>query len=131
MSSFWLTPLNFLAAYENNPSFTGAIDKAMQRSYGNYQIPGTTIVGVDVSGSMRSSIGGKTKYSRFDAAFALAAVATYIFEDPILCFTAGSDYSGRGKHLHWTKSRGLDLFNDKERIYYELGGGIFTRQFLE
>jgi hypothetical protein len=67
-----------------------------------------------------------------DLAFAMAALGSYIFEDLILVFTAGSDYTRKGKHLVWSNSKGLGVFSDFRTIYDNLGGGgIFTYQLCE
>ena len=39
----------------------------------------------------------------------MAAVGSYIFEDLILVFTAGSDYSRKGKHMIWDSTKGRDI----------------------
>lgn len=132
INSSWLTPLNFLAAQRNAPEYTADIDLAMQKTFKQDVIKGTTILAIDVSGSMGGFSSGNSKFSRMDLAFAMAAVGTYIFEDLILVFTAGNDQSRIGKHLIWNNGKGLSIFNDFNYIKNQLGGGgIFTYQLCE
>jgi len=132
VSSRWLTPLNFLAAQRIVPEFTADINDAMEKSFAKYKIPGTTILAIDVSGSMHSLTSSFSNFSRLDLAYALGALATYIFEDLILVFTAGSDYTRTGKHIVWSNSKGLGIFQDANSISRSVGsGGIFTYQLCE
>ena len=132
VKSNWLTPLNFLAAQRNAPEFTADIDEAMKNSFAQETISGTTILAIDVSGSMGGITTAQSKFSRMDLAFAMAAVGTYVFEDLILVFTAGDDLKRKGMHQVWSNSKGLALFENSAKIIHELGhGGIFTCQLCE
>ena len=132
ISSKWLTPLNFLAAQRNAPQFTSDLEDLMVRSFVDRKIGGTTILAVDVSGSMGALTSRTSKFSRMDLAFALAALAGYMFEDLILVFTAGNDYRREGAHVLWSNGRGFGLFNDQRAINQRVGGGgIFTHQLCE
>ncbi len=132
VNSSWLTPLNFLAAQRNAPDYTKDIEEAMKNCFAQEPIKGTTILAIDVSGSMGQTTSSNSKFSRMDLAFAMAAVGTYIFEDLILVFTAGSDANRKGEHMVWSNSAGLALFQNFDSIYHKLGGGgIFTYQLCE
>jgi 60 kDa SS-A/Ro ribonucleoprotein len=132
VNSKWLTPLNFLAAQRNAPAYTRAIERAMARSFAHYTIPGTTILAIDVSGSMGALTAKTSGFSRLDLAFALAALADHIFEDLILVFTAGNDHNRVGAHTAWDGARGFDIFKDYAAIARKVGGGgIFTHQLCE
>lgn len=132
VNSYWLTPLNFLAAQRNAPDYTAAIDEAMEKCFIQEKIKGTTILAIDVSGSMGRVTSSNSKFSRMDLAFAMAAAGSYIFEDLILVFTAGSDADRKGKHMVWNGSKGLGLFSNSSKIIPEMGGGgIFTYQLCE
>ncbi|MDG4652292.1 TROVE domain-containing protein [Chryseobacterium arthrosphaerae] len=132
VSSSWLTPLNFLAAQRNAVEFTADIDQAMEKCFSGEKIKGTTILAIDVSGSMGQITSSQSKFSRMDLAFAMAAAGSYIFEDLILVFTAGDDYQRTGKHMIWSNGKGLGLFNNYQSINAEVGhGGIFTYQLCE
>jgi len=130
--SQWLTPLNFLAAQRIAPEFTEDINDAMKNCFATIKIKGTTILAIDVSGSMGGITSGFSDFSRMDLAFAMAALGSYIFEDLILVFTAGNDGVCKGKHLVWSNSKGLGIFSDFNNIHSTLGGGgIFTYQLCE
>ena len=132
VNSQWLTPLNFLAAQRVVPEFTSDLDDAMKRCFANYKIKGTTILAIDVSGSMGDFTSKLSDFTRMDLAFAMAALGSYIFEDLILVFTAGSDAYNAGKHIVWSNSKGLGVFSDAHSIAAKMGGGgIFTYQLCE
>ncbi len=132
VNSSWLTPLNFLAAQRNAIEFTADIDQAMEKCFAGEKIKGTTILAIDVSGSMGQITSSQSKFSRMDLAFAMAAAGSYLFEDLILVFTAGDDYQRTGKHMIWSNGKGLGLFNHYQSINAEVGhGGIFTYQLCE
>lgn len=132
VTSNWLTPLNFLAAQRIAPEYTDDFNEAMKKCFVKSKILGTTILAIDVSGSMGDLTSGFSNFSRMDLSFAMAALGTYIFEDLILVFTAGEDVSKKGKHLIWSNSKGLGIFSDHANVYNSLGGGgIFTWQLCE
>ena len=134
VKSKWLTPLNFLAAQRHAPEYTSDINDAMKRSFslGDDKITGTTILAIDVSGSMGGLTAETSHFSRLDLAFAMAATASYMFEDLILVFTAGSDYGRSGSHIVWDNAKGLGIFQDRRSIHSKVGaGGIFTYQLCE
>ena len=127
-----LTPLNFLAAARVGTEYMQDINEAMKNCFAGYKIPGTTILAVDVSGSMGMVTSKYTDFDRLDLAVAMAALGSYIFEDMILVFTAGSDGLRTGKHIVWDNSKGLSIFNDINSIRGKVGqGGIFTAQLCE
>lgn len=130
--STMLTPLNFLAAQRIAPEYTEDINDAMRNCFATNQIKGTTILAIDISGSMSSPTYGFSNFSRIDLGFAMAALASYMFEDLILVFTAGSDIARKGKHIVWSNSKGLGIFSDYSSLRKEIGGGgIFTYQLCE
>lgn len=134
VQSRMLTPLNFLAAQRNAPEYTADINDALERcfSFKEGKIQGTTILAVDVSGSMGGLTSETSKFSRLDLAFAMAATASYMFEDLILVFTAGSDTFRKGEHIVWDNAKGLGIFQDFTSIKQRVGsGGIFTYQLCE
>lgn len=132
VKSNMLTPLNFLAAQRIAPEFTEDLNEAMRACFVNDKIKGTTILAIDTSGSMGNLTSGYSDFSRMDLAFSMAALGSYIFEDLILVFTAGSDGARTGKHIVWSNSKGLGVFNDLRPIMDNIGyGGIFTYQLCE
>jgi len=132
VNSQWLTPLNFLAAQRIVPEFTEDINEAMKKCFASIKIKGTTILAIDVSGSMGGITSKFSDFTRLDLAFSMAALGSYMFEDLILVFTAGDDGSRKGAHKIWSNSKGLGIFNDYNILRSELGqGGIFTYQLCE
>lgn len=137
INSKWLTPLDFLKAARVAPKYIPGIEAAMIRvfSLDSLRIPGTTVLCIDVSGSMGGTkpIGtGTQDVSRLDLAFMLATIGRYIFEDYILVMTAGSDITHTGKHIVWPSTSGFSLFSDYQSIVLKIGGGgIFTHQLGE
>lgn len=132
VNSRMLTPLNFLAAARNAKEYTKHIDEAMKRCFADYKIPGTTIIALDVSGSMGSVTSSSSGFTRLDLGFALMALASYIFEDPILVYTAGNDMSRKGAHMLAPTTSGLGVFDDYANIRRTVGGGgIFTAQLCD
>jgi hypothetical protein len=129
-----ILPLQFFSAFNKAPVFKAEIDALMRRALAQYtRLKGTTILVLDVSGSMGTSVSGKSEFSRLDAGLALTVMAKEVCEDLILYATAGSD----GARTHQTKrivspARGFDLSLAIEKEVPSLGGGgIFTRQALE
>lgn len=66
-------PFRFLSAARHAPRFEDALDAAMEKAMeGLDTLPGRTGILIDVSGSMGSSVSGKSEISRKDAAAGLA-----------------------------------------------------------
>ena len=75
-------PFRFVAAARAVPSWEPVIDEAMQLAMGGAEkLPGSTIVLVDVSGSMDSQLSAKSDLRRLDAAAALAVLIRGICSD--------------------------------------------------
>lgn len=69
-------PFRFIAAAKAAPQYENALDIALQRQLeAADQLPGKTIVLVDVSGSMNAALSGKSDMNRLDAACGVAIVA--------------------------------------------------------
>lgn len=129
----WLLPLNYLAAAKHAPRYEKELEELMLRGLSQMpKLPGTSIIIVDVSGSMDASVSSKSLNSRLDAAAAMTMLAMEICEHPILYATAGNDYT----RIHHTKflpsRRGFAVTSLVTDAGAALGGGgIFTRQCLE
>lgn len=129
----WLLPLNYLAAARYAPNWEREIEKLMLRGFEHApKLPGYTIFVVDVSGSMQADISSKSKFTRLDAAVAMALIASETCEHISIYATAGDDY----KRVHATEKirprRGFALCDELKNAARRLGGGgIFTRQCLE
>lgn len=112
-------PFRFISAAKYAPSLEPELEDAMYRCLeGAPKLKGKTVFCVDTSGSMRSSVSGKSEISRQDAAVALAIILREICEDAqIIAFgsTAGfvrprrgfalRDEIGNGKFGHGTDTR--------------------------
>lgn len=125
-------PFRYMAAARACPEMSGPLDDAFQdRLRRNFRLPGTTLVVVDVSGSMHSPMSGKSDMNRMDAGGALAAVARGICEDAIIYATAGSDMARRHKTSLVPTTRGLALADAITKMSGPLGGGgIFLTQCM-
>lgn len=129
-----LLPLDFMKAVNMAPEFKSHISDAMVNSYKSLpKIPGRTLFIVDVSGSMSCYVSGKSRFTRFDVACAMAMLAANQCEDFELVLTAGNDYTCTGKHEHIKyPGTGFDICDTIKTHKADLGGGgIFTRQCLE
>ena len=134
LKSSMLMPLDFLKAERMNPEFSRQIEDAMINSYTNLpKLKGRTLFIVDVSGSMRARMSSKSDFTRFDAACAMAMLASNQCEDYELVCTAGNDYSRVGAHEHIQyPQKGFGIYNQIRATEIRIGyGGIFTRQCLE
>lgn len=70
-----LLPFRYVAAVRAAPEYAAALDEAMQAAVSELpKLPGTTVVLVDVSGSMDWATAGKSDLKRVDAACALACL---------------------------------------------------------
>jgi 60 kDa SS-A/Ro ribonucleoprotein len=134
MSSQMLLPLNFFSAAMYAPEFKHDINDMMLKTYANLpKLPGYSVFVVDVSGSMSANTSSNSKWTRMQAAMAMATLANELCESVDIYCTAGSDDT----RIHQTiqieyPSHGFELTNQIQQIYNKLGGGgIFTRQCLE
>jgi hypothetical protein len=129
-----LLPLDFLKAAKYAPEFKSQISDAMVNSYKNLpKLPGRTLFIVDISGSMRSYISGKSEFDRMQVAEAMAMLAANQCERCEIVATAGNDWSRvhASKRIEYPE-KGFGLMGQIDGLYHELGGGgIFTRQCLE
>lgn len=126
-------PFRFIAAATHAPRFEADIERAMLRSTADLpKLTGTTVLIVDVSGSMSSVLSSKSEMRRVDVAAALAILVREQAERPILIATAGSDL----RRVHRTEElparRGMALRDQVKEAYNKMGGGgIFLVQCLE
>ncbi len=68
-------PFRFVAAARHAPQYAQALSDAMVAALGDApQLPGTTVLVVDVSGSMDDRLSAKSEMTRLDAAGALAVL---------------------------------------------------------
>lgn len=129
----WLLPLNYFAAAKYAPDWEREIETLMLKGLAQApKLPGYTIFIVDVSGSMDSALSSKSKFSRLDAALAMAILASELCEHVSIYATAGSDFQREHATAKVRPRRGFALCDEIKALKDKLGGGgIFTRQCLE
>lgn len=129
----WLLPLNYFAAAKHAPNWEREIETLMLRGFSQQpKLSGYTIFVVDVSGSMDTSISSKSKFSRMDAAAAMALIASESCEHVSIYATSGNDTTRIHKTAKIKPRRGFALCDETKQSRSYLGyGGIFTRQCLE
>ncbi len=133
IKSGWITPLDFLKAYKYGKAYLGPLARAMDRHYSQREkIKGSTILVLDVSGSMGAQLSAKSEFKRIDLALSLAAMASSVFEDLQLYVTAGNDGSKKHSTQQWNETLGLNLVEELPKMNSAVGsGGIFTFQVCE
>jgi hypothetical protein len=127
-------PFRYIAAARIVPQFEDMLEEMMFRSVEHIEkIPGRTVLVVDVSGSMRSRVSGKSEIERLDAAAALAILAREMCEEVVIYATAGSDARRTHKTAKVAPRRGFALAEAiRKKAYSELGGGgIFLIQCMD
>lgn len=125
-------PFRYIAAARACPQMEPAIDKALMARLATLaKLPGLTLIVVDVSGSMQSTLSAKSQMSRLDAAAALASVIAGQCEYAQLFATAGDD----GSRIHQTVElpprtgiAGADVI--ATQLHRLGGGGIFLTPCL-
>lgn len=82
-------PFRFVSAMKHAPQFEVELTKAMMASVKDMpRLKGKTAIVIDTSGSMDSSLGGKSEMRRMEAAAAMAAIAKGMCEDAVVFVTA-------------------------------------------
>jgi len=75
-------PFRFITAARYAPMLEDVLEQMMLKNLETSdKLKGKTILGIDVSGSMSSTVSGKSELSRYDAAIALAILLREICED--------------------------------------------------
>lgn len=128
-------PFRFVSAARQVPQLEPQLERWMFKALeGAEKLSGSTLLVVDVSGSMFGRLSAKSELRRIDVAAALTALARELCEDATIYTTAGDDY----KRLHATAlipaRRGMaliDYVSAGEANARLGGGGIFLTQCLE
>ena len=77
-----ILPFRFISAAKHAPRYEPELDQAMQKAVSNLpKLPGKTVLAVDVSGSMGSTVSGRSELPRWEAAAAMAILLSGICED--------------------------------------------------
>lgn len=128
-------PFRFISAARVAPSLEPHIESWMLKGLADApKLSGSTLLVVDVSGSMCATLSAKSELKRIDAAAALITIAREICEKPVIYVTAGND----GTRIHKTalvparKGFALIDYIIKGEVNVDLGGGgIFLAQCLD
>lgn len=126
-------PFRFIAAAKHVPKMEDAIEGAMLKAVeGVNHLSGSTLLVVDISGSMWCKLSKRSEMDRIDAAAGLTILCREICEKPTIYATAGDD----GHRVHATKElparRGFALCDLLQENRMGLGGGgIFLVQCMD
>ncbi len=126
-------PFRFLAAATHAPRFEAEIEGAMLRSVSNLtKMTGTTVLIVDVSGSMGSQLSAKSELNRLGVAAALSILVREQSEHAIIIATAGNDGTRQHKTTELPARRGMAVRDMIVSAANTMGGGgIFLVQCME
>ncbi len=125
-------PFRFVAAAKHAPQFEDALSKGIvEVAAALPKLSGSTLVVVDVSGSMQAGLSGKSEMTRLNAAAALGMVLREQGDDVTIYATGGNDGT-RVHHTALVPSRhGFALSDGISQMMSRLGGGgIFMKQAL-
>jgi hypothetical protein len=128
-----ILPFQFFAAMKTVPTYEPELSYAMVRSLrGTTRLPGSTLVVIDVSGSMGAGLSGKSTLDLIEASSGLAIIVREIADSMVLYATAGSDYEVKHATALVPATRGFALYRGVEEAKHKLGGGgIFLKQCME
>lgn len=85
MDPMRVLPFRFISAVKYAPQFSDELEQKMLSSIqGMNKLPGTTVILVDVSGSMDAPVSSKSDITRLDAASGVAVIARELCEDAII-----------------------------------------------
>lgn len=127
-----ILPFQFIAAAQEAPQFEPVVEKAMLRAVSREpRLVGSTLIVVDVSGSMNGPLGEKSKMDRLDAGCALAMLLAGQSDYPTIFATAGNDSAVTHKTVMLPARSGMALRDSIRKSAESLGGGgIFFTQAL-
>lgn len=127
-------PFRFVTAEKYAPDFSGELEAAMFRCLADSpRLPGTTLLVVDVSGSMYGSkVSDKSEVDRAQAASALATLVREVADVPVIYATAGNDVIRKHQTAKIPSRRGFGLADYIFSQCHKLGGGgIFLTQVMD
>ena len=76
-----LLPINFISAARHNPQFEGELEEEFRDCFaGKPKRAGSTVLLVDVSGSMDGKLSGRGELTRMDVACSLAMIGREVFD---------------------------------------------------
>ena len=101
-----ILPFRFIAAARQSPQYSDALERSMLKSLAiKENLPGKTVLLVDVSGSMENPVSYRSDLTRMDAAGGLAILAIELCENAVV-------YSFSAKISRVPDQRGFALFNE-------------------
>lgn len=126
-------PHRFIAAAKHAPRYESEIEGAMLKAASDLpKLVGTTVLIVDVSGSMTSELSSKSEMTRLDVASALSVLVREQAEHAIVIATAGSDYTRKHRTEELPARRGMALRDQISKAAGSMGGGgIFLVQCMK
>jgi hypothetical protein len=126
-------PFRYIAAAKACPELEPELDRALVAGLAEGpRLAGRTLVVVDVSGSMRAMLAGKSRMTRMDAACALAAVLRGACADAAVYATAGNDSTRVHDTALVPPRQGMALRDAIVGMKDQLGGGgIFLKPCLD
>ena len=126
-------PFRFVAAAKVAPAFEAELDTAMLCILSQEpKLPGKTVIVVDISGSMGSTLSAKSQMTRIDAACATASIIRELCEDVAVYATAGNDWSRVHATALVPSRHGMALTDTIKGMNKVLGGGgIFLKQVMD
>lgn len=126
-------PFRFLAAAREVPGWEDMIEEAFFNRMGmGPKLSGRTVIIVDISGSMASSLSSNSSMSREDASNMLVAILREMCDDCVIYATGGNDYSRKHATGVVSHRRGFALCDAILSTRKTLGaGGIFLKQVTD
>ena len=125
-------PFQVIQAAKQCPSYSDALETSLFRAISDLpKLDGTTVIVIDISGSMRGGMSDKSNMTRMDGALALASMVKARCEHSRVFVSAGND----SNRTHATKEIFENQFGlgklDVAKYHREIGGGgIFLVQTL-
>lgn len=128
-----ILPFQFFNAMDHAAEFEPELSDAMVRSLrGSARLPGSTLVVVDVSGSMGQSVSTKSSMDLIKASSGLAIIVKEIADSMVLYATGGNDSSRKHATMAVPAKNGTALYAGINDAKYKLGGGgIFLTQCMK
>lgn len=125
-------PFRFVSAAKHAPQFEDALSKGIvEVASALPKLKGSTLVVVDVSGSMQGQLSAKSEVSRLEAAASLAMILREQGEDVTIYATGGNDGLVRHQTALVPSRHGFALSDSIKGMMPKLGGGgIFMKQAL-
>lgn len=127
-----ILPFQFIAAAHVVPEWEPLIEAAMLTTLPRMErLRGTTLIVLDTSGSMASTLSRKSTLTRIDAGIGLVILLRELCENVVMYITAGDDLN----QIHATRRlpdrRGFTIRDAIRALENEVGyGGIFLTQCM-